>query len=684
MLAAGRRVFRLAAARRPGILARVGETRRWGRGSGSAGSAAAGSGAAESVRFRRRRWIALAATSAVAGLAVLALASLLSARLVRVATGEPGYPLWDPAAHGLAGLDLADALRAGDPLAALRVLNACVTWPFVHALLLVPGFLILGNGYATGDVVSAVLFGAAAVALFAAGLALHPRRGAWLGAAAAVLLLLAPAYRLYGTLTMLEIPGALLLAVALGWLARAGSPGEPSTRRSRFALGAAGLASAALFLTKYNYGLLWLLPLALHEATGSSSAGAREALAGARAWLRGRAWLRPFPLFVAAYALFLVAIVVTGGWDVVVAGRSVSIHSPGNPAYFLYLILLARLAARWARRPASLREAWRALPPRARILLGTAGAPLALWFAIPVPNRVSALADFIRNRSDAVPLGLLDRLAFYPRAFVSDYAPGPAIGAAVLLLALVPPLRTRRGDSSRLVYLAMWVGLLASTLHGYHQSRFLFTTALLVWLSAAGSAVSLAERALARPAVPAPFRRALWGAALAALVAWGAWGGPSDGWLRAAHRGSQSGAALRPVLDWVADQVAREPGGTVLLGENVRLSPALVAWRLRLVSPALRRASPARAAAPAPGADRAASTARADHLLRRFPRVLAVLPVPGGELVDDALLAETRGDSLTVARMREIPGVAASAWAEFPEAGYRAVRLARHAPSAAP
>ena len=401
------------------------------------------------LRLRGRRWrFAGASARALAAVGVLAVAAFVASSLLRVAAGETGYPLWDEAAHGLAGLDLADALRAGDPLGMLRVLNERVTWPFVHSLLLLPGFLLLGNGYATGDVVSALLLGATAVAAFAAGLALHPTRGAWLGAAAAVLLLLAPAYRLYGTLTMLEVPGALLLAVALACHARAGPAGADAPE-SRAALRAAGLASAALMLTKYNYGLLWLVPLAAHEATGSSAAGCHRLLAAASAGWRRRSWLRPFPLFLAAYLLFLAAIVATGGWDVVVAGHSVSIHSPGNPAYFLYVILLLRWAARRVLRPAASRAAWRSLPARARVLLAWAGLPLAFWFALPLPNRVDALVSFVRNRADQVPLGLLERVAFYPRTFLTDYAPGTIAGAVILLLALVPPRRTRPGDPAR-------------------------------------------------------------------------------------------------------------------------------------------------------------------------------------------------------------------------------------------
>lgn len=614
----------------------------------------------------------------VAGLGVLLVAGIVTARLVRVILGEPGYPLWDEAAQGLAGLDLADAVHSGNPLRILQVLNERVTWPFVHSIFLLPGFLLLGSGYATGDLVSAVLFGAAAMAAFAAGLTLHPTRGAWAGTAAAVLLLLAPAYRLFGTQTMLEIPGAFLLGTALACYARAGTPGEPGTGGSHPMLRAAGFVSAALFLTKYNYGLLWLIPLAIHEATGCSAAGFGERLGAARAWIRGRSWLHPFPLFVAAYGLFLASIVLTGGWDVLVLGQKVSIHSAGNPAYFLYVVLLLRLGARWIRKRDEVRAQWRAIPGRARTLLATIGTPLAIWFAVPIPNRVQAFASFVQNRTDAFSMSLLDRLAYYPRVFCADYAPDPIAGAILLALAAIPPRGTRRGDPARLLYLAMWVGFLATTFHAYHQPRFIFTTALLIWLSAARTVVSFMDALLDRPGVPTRLAPAAWTAALAALLACGVWGGPADSRLRREHNGWQSGPPFGPVLDWIARETARRPGRTVLLGHNVRLSPAVVAWHLRIESASLRGAAPARLPGP-PAADSAAFLSHAGALLRRYDRVLAVLPTPGGALVDASLLAEARDDSLTTELLRATPGVTASHEAHFPDAGFRALVLARAA-----
>src|SRR5439155_10885079 len=120
-------------------------------------------------------------------------------RLVAIVMAEPGLPLWDPASHGLAGVDVARAIRAGDPIAFLRAINVQVLWPFVHSLLLAPAFLILGDCYRVGDYVSNALFAGTVVAAYASGLALHPRRGPWIGALTAVMVSLSPIYRFFGT-----------------------------------------------------------------------------------------------------------------------------------------------------------------------------------------------------------------------------------------------------------------------------------------------------------------------------------------------------------------------------------------------------------------------------------------------------------------------------------------------------
>src|SRR5262249_45138995 len=156
--------------------------------------------------------------------------------------------MWDPAEHGLAGVTLARALGRGDLLEFLLGVNRQVLWPFVHSLLLAPWVLVFGDDYATTDRLSSLLFAGTVIAAFFAGLSLNARRGAWVGCGAAALVLLAPHYRLYGTLTMLEMPGAFLLALTLCFhLQAARDPASPRL------LVAAGGSTTAPVLCKCNY-----------------------------------------------------------------------------------------------------------------------------------------------------------------------------------------------------------------------------------------------------------------------------------------------------------------------------------------------------------------------------------------------------------------------------------------------
>src|SRR5262249_2053075 len=210
------------------------------------------------------------------------------------------------------------------------VLNRQVVWPFVHAVLLLPGFALFGTGIETPALVSSVLFGLTAALAYAAGSALHPTRGPWIGLLAAALLLASPQYRVFGTLGMLEIPGAFLLALTAALHVRCAGPDA-----SRPWLPAAGATTAALFLLKYNYGLLWLAALVANE--WFRLARERRAYWRGRAlgWLRAGGLLRPLPLLLTLALAALAAIHWSGGFEFEAFGRRVSVHSAGNPAYAL-------------------------------------------------------------------------------------------------------------------------------------------------------------------------------------------------------------------------------------------------------------------------------------------------------------------------------------------------------------
>lgn len=601
------------------------------------------------------------ATRVVAAAIALIAALAVCPRLLEVIRASHSLPLWDEAAQGFTGLQLADAIRHARVLELLAVLNRQVVWPFVHGLMLAPWFLMLGNDFDTPARMSLALFGATALLVFAAGLALHPVRGAWAGTIAAALLLVAPLYHVFATLGMIEMAGAFLLALTLALHARCAARAA-----GRGAMVAAGASTAALFLLKYNYGLMWLAPLVAHEWLLIEPRARAATRARFASWLRAGGLLRPMPLLVTLWAIALAAILSTGGFEFTLGGRRVSVHSAGNPAYALLVVLIAWLASSIASAPARWRERWRAMGERHRMGLATIAAPLLVWFAIPYPNRVKALASFVVNRASGPAPWSLAGLAYYPRAFVADYSPSPALGWTVLALSIVPPPRSR--PAARLAYLALLAGLLATTLHRYHDPRFFFTTALLVWLNAGRAAVDGLDAALSR--LPRTARQAAWVATLIATLA--AIRAPSVAHVEAAREAYRATGALLKVADQVLDQAANDGDRVTLLGYSYVLSPGLISWRARAIRPGLRLdAIPKRAPWLEAGASEPRILARIEEAIDRSDVILVALPQAGGAAMTPAYRSEVWADSVSALRLGGNPRVRLDSESELPGAGFR-------------
>jgi hypothetical protein len=481
-------------------------------------------------------------------------------------------PQWDMAKYGVSGLRLAEAVRDIDLPGWIREVDALDVWPPVFPLVESFAVLVFGPGFRVGELLNVVLFAAAACAAFWAGWEVErwagAGRAAVAGVLAAALWLASPFTRLFATLTMLEVPGALALLVAVALYAR-------WLRRRRVGdLRAAALAAVVVFFTKYNYGLLWIAPLLLHEAWdehGTMAALGRR-LRGA---VEAVAWRRPWTVFLVLYGLVLLSIPLTGGWRFELAGVEVAASSLGNPVYALYVIVLARLALL----PAARRRAvarWRGLPERCRVLGRWIGLPVAAWML--VPDHTKNFFGFVENRASG--LSLAGHLAAYPRSFVADYHAAEWLGWAVAAAALVPLLRLRRlPPERRAVGLALLLGLAAALLHPYKEPRFLFTVVPLAWLmAAAGVAEAVDQLAHRLPVRGWPLPRAAVAAFAVALVAAG---GLDAGRLGEARALYAVDAAARPLLEAVAQEARRAAAAPVLVGYWNELSPALVEWRLR-------------------------------------------------------------------------------------------------------
>ncbi len=499
-------------------------------------------------------------------------------RRAALALRETGLPVWDPAAHGLSAVDLADALRRVDLPGFLDGINRQVTWPFVGPLLLAPFLAIAGPGYRVGDAAAAALCFAAVLALFAAGTALHPRRGAWVGLAAAVLALTSPQFQAYATLTMLEMPGTLLVTVAsFAYL--------KSRDGSRPWAAAAGVVSAALFLCKYNYGLLWLIPVFLHEADHWRRERGLTWMALASGILTAPLWRHPFARLLMVYAAVLGWIVATGGIAYDVGSLRISMRSPGNRAYGFFLLIVGWAIVHLARHRHVPRILEQALTPRRWTLLLTFALPTAIWLLIPYPNRVREMVGFLQNREGGP--WTWERLVFYPRAWANDFHAAPVLGG-FLLIALLIPLRGEAERSHfRFLRLAASLGFVMVALHSYQGSRFLLTVAPLLWLCGAWYAVHALEWVLVR-AAPI-LRETAWVATAFGLLALAAFGPIPDPQVALERAPFFSSASLTVALDRVVELSGESGPRPRLLGASNRLSPALLAWHARLTRSDLPR-----------------------------------------------------------------------------------------------
>ena len=454
----------------------------------------------------------------------------MTAELVGGVARRGFFPQWDPAKYGVAGVRLAAALRHLDPLAFLAGVNRLGLWPPLYPLAETPAFLLFGDGYRVAAGFVGALDFLTALAAFWAGRwvaadGTDELRPSIAGALTALAVLVCPIGHLFGTLSMLEVPGALLVFVAVGAYARSLATG----RREHWRW--ACIAATALFFLKYNYGLLWLAPLALHEAwraAGDEEGALRHAARRAGERLRAIDLRRPWTWFLIAYAALLVAIAVTGGWELPLADRTFHVQAVGNPLYVLYLLVVFRALVVPGRRRALLAR-FRALGERARTAAAWIGLPIAVWFLLP--PHLKEFCKFVENRAAGPPAWSLGGLVFYPRAFVAAYSPYLAVGVAVLFLAAWPLAELRRlPPARRLVALALAVGAAALVLHPDKLPRFLFTVAPLVWLGAAAT-VAAGLRSMAAAAGRWRAAAGVGGAAalaVAALLVWVAVAGGVD------------------------------------------------------------------------------------------------------------------------------------------------------------
>lgn len=423
-----------------------------------------------------------------AALALTALAAVQAWQLYAFYLAQDRLPQWDMAGHAWGGIELHQALRHGQPLRFLKLLNAQDKWPFGFSLLLLPFVWAGSDSFAAATLLSAVLFTLVPLLLLWGAWEVDPGEvGLWSGGLAALLFLASPLLRVFAVLIMREEAGVLFSLVAFCAYLRARRLGGEGPWRL------AGLAGLALFLIKYNYALIWSAAVAANEILRLSPEG--------RARLREEALRRLWPWgerkdspLSRVTAVFLY---------VVTAAALLKV----NVGYELYAALL--VATVWAvrrgwRDPAGAMAWYRGLPAAGRALVTTVVLPLWIWFLSPWPVHPREILAFLRNRSTGLALASADTWLYYPRSFVRDDLPAPLglVVLALLALALVGwwsgARRRAGGEPDRVLLLAAVLSFLLPTLHPYKESRFLATAVPFALLAATALFSRLAHTLLPR------------------------------------------------------------------------------------------------------------------------------------------------------------------------------------------
>jgi hypothetical protein len=516
----------------------------------------------------RRARLGLAALLAVAAATLVSVARLVDARTVEAVTARHLLPRWDLATHLGQGWVDYHLLVTGRLFRLAWDLWLQGYWPPVLSLFQVPFYLILGATIASGlrsALAAFVLAGLIGCVL----LWRVSKAGASLSASVFLALLISSPYLLaYASVTMTETLGALVQLVVL--LSYQWHRERQTTRSARLF----AISLTLLFFTKYNYFFLLAVPLLLHEwleRTSSWTSGQR--VGSLRASLR-RAWSSWTVRLVVAYAIGLLVVLGTGGFDVNLFGKRISVHTIGNSGHLVLYLLLGRL---WYLHHRG-RIRWRhvtSIDPLVGPLLIWFVLPVTIWLASPYPNHIRDFVNLVINRpvgESSVEAGLTTYIdALRTTYFYSDWVLLAVIGsfvAACVRYRDQPPV-------IRWLVLAIPLQLAAIAIHQTRFPRFLLLTVVLLCLVAASEVGRwfAGQRGL-RIVAPIVAVAVLTSGVLAARRVVG-----EQRFQEVAFENYTDNAILRAAFGEIRSELNGEDR-LAIVGQSNELSPALLRWEL--------------------------------------------------------------------------------------------------------
>jgi len=484
--------------------------------------------------------------------------------------------------HGYDGVKLAEAVKNLDFISFLVHINGMALWPPAFPIMEFPIFLIFGYDYSVARAFISILFAFCILAIFLVGSEFENSKGILVGAISVALMCLSPFCQLFGILIMLEIPGTLLLLLATLFYIK-----YVKTDSSKY-LKLTCIFTVALFFCKYNYGLMWIIPLAINEAWRESLLSRKNIKNGFSRLIQFGRNKPFFATFLIMYVCFLLSIIISGGFIWHIVGQKISVTSLGNPVYFLIIILIIRFLIKPKRNIALVRNIWQQLEQKYRLFFLIVVLPIFVWML--VPTHIKGFFSFVQNRSSGLPFFSEDNLLFYFRTFIEQYSTSEVIGLIVLTLSIIPLFFLNKYfPQNRIIYLVLATGLIVSVLHSYKLPRFFFTVAPFVWLVCAHSFTNILEfvsRRLKLNTISSIIYPLLTFVSLAFV----SFIGIDSKRLESKFINYTVSENTRPLLDIISN-TAENSKGTVILGYWNRLSPGLVKWHSRISKPDIEESS---------------------------------------------------------------------------------------------
>jgi len=484
--------------------------------------------------------------------------------------------------HGYDGVKLVEAVKNLDFISFLVHINGMGVWPPIFPIMEFPVFLIFGYDYSVARAFISILFAFCILAIFLVGSEFENSKGILVGAISVALMCLSPFYQLFGVLVMLEIPGTLLLLLATLFYTK-----YVKTDSSKY-LKLTCIFTVALFFCKYNYGLMWIIPLAINEAWRESLLSRKNIKNGFSRLIQFGRNKPFFATFLIIYTCFLISIIISGGFVWHIAGQKISVTSLGNPVFFLIIILIILFLIKAKRNIALVRNIWQQLELKYRLFFLIVVLPVFVWMLVPA--HIKGFFSFVQNRSSGLPFFSEENLLFYFRSFIEQYSTSEVIGLIVLALSIIPLFFLNKYfPKNRIIYLVFATGLIVSVLHPYKGPRFFFTVAPFVWLACTLSIVNILEFISSRLKLN-KVSSVIYPLLTFVCLAFVLFIGIDSKRLESKFINYTLSENTRPLLDTISN-IAENSKGTVILGYWNRLSPGLVWWHSRISKPDIEESS---------------------------------------------------------------------------------------------